>query len=88
MATPTTVAAMLAEINATNLVDGQQLKQLLTDIVNFVDTSGPVPAATTTVVGGVLKAADVATVTGGTDTVTQAGVNAILVSLKAAGVMA
>lgn len=60
MAAPTTLAAMQQEINSTNLTDGQQIKQLLLDIVTFVGTSGSVPAATTTTIGGVKEAADVA----------------------------
>lgn len=45
-------------------------------------------AASATVIGSVLKAGTVATVSGATDTVCQTAINAILVSLKAAGIMA
>lgn len=118
MAAPTTLAAMQQEINSTNLTDGQQIKQLLLDIVTFVGTSGSVPAATTTTIGGVKEAADVAALTdnsggtsggntiavigaGTTDTsaakltdtanaiaTLSAKIDAILVSIKAAGQMA
>ena len=65
MGAPTTLAAMQQEINSTNLTDGQQIKQLLLDLVAYVTASGSVtiPAATTAAIGGVKEAADVVTLT-------------------------
>jgi hypothetical protein len=38
MTAPTTIAQAIQEINATNLVDGQQIKQLLADLSTFLAT--------------------------------------------------
>ncbi|MEI4745884.1 head fiber protein [Rhodococcus erythropolis] len=56
----------------------------------MVDTDvNPVPAATTTVVGGVKKGAAVAPITPATDgTAAGTALNALIASLKAAGVIA
>jgi hypothetical protein len=40
MTAPTTLAGMIQEINSSNLQDGQQIKQLLLDIVTYVGTAG------------------------------------------------
>lgn len=69
--------------------DKQDLKEVAATSVAAKQAGYPVDtAATASVIGSVLKAATVASPTTGTDTVTQAAVVAILVSLKAAGIMA
>lgn len=55
----TTVQQAIAEINATNLTDGQQIKQLLADLSMFLASGSAVPAATTTVAGVVKQGAAV-----------------------------
>lgn len=40
MTTITTAQQAIAEINATNLTDGQQIKQLLADLVTFLGGNG------------------------------------------------
>lgn len=69
--------------------DKTDLKEVAACSVAAKNAGFPVDtAATASVIGSVLKAATVASPTTGTDTVTQAAVVAILVSLKAAGIMA
>ena len=55
----TTAAQAIYEINATNLVDGQQIKQLLIDLATFLEglASGATPGAATTTTAGVVKQA-------------------------------
>ena len=40
MTAPTTLQGMIQDINSTNLVDGQSIKQLLVDLVTYVGTAG------------------------------------------------
>lgn len=69
--------------------DKQDLKEVAATSVAAKQAGYPVDtAATASVIGSVLKASTVATVSGATDTVCQTAINAILVSLKAAGIMA
>lgn len=89
MAAPTTLAGMIQDINSSNLQDGQQIKQLLLDLVTYVTAAGAaaVPKAAPGVFGTVEQAA-ATTATGGTDTVTQTNLQNLITALTAAGIMA
>lgn len=70
----TTAAQAITEINATNLVDGQQIKQLLADLSTWIATLGGGPTITpqagptemTSTTGGTVSTAFAAVVGSGT----------------------
>jgi hypothetical protein len=92
----TTVQQAIAEINATNLTDGQQIKQLLADLSTFLGSGGtltpqaPVTAITNTngVAAGtsIVEAANAAA-SDANFSLLVTKVNSILTALVAAGVM-
>lgn len=83
----TSTAQALAAINASNLADGQAIKELLQALATFLATAAAPGNATTTVAGVVKQAVNVPAATGGTDTTTQTNLNAIRTALVNAGIM-
>jgi hypothetical protein len=94
MAAPT-AASVLQEIQASNLVDGQQIKQLLTDMLTLLDATNivpqaPIPALTNSngvAAGTAIQEAASAAVTDANFSLLAAKVNTIISSLTAAGIL-